>query len=140
MGTLLSRYSGDLQRERGMTESDAAAEALRQMKVVLPEGFDSDKMILRSACVDSNVVGWVWASLPGAPGRPEMAWLHNIEVDPDYRSNGYGRAILLAIEEELSQLRVTRLGLNVFGQNKRAIRLYESLGYRVMSQQMAKRI
>jgi ribosomal protein S18 acetylase RimI-like enzyme len=35
---------------------------------------------------------------------------------------------------------VHRVGLNVFGTNQTAIRLYESLGYEVLSQQMAKRL
>jgi ribosomal protein S18 acetylase RimI-like enzyme len=137
---LRRRYAGNLQHERGMSQADAEVEALRQMTVILPRGFDSDLTILRSAQVGNNTVGWVWVSLPGAPGRPEMAWVHNIDVDPDYQSKGYGKAMLLAVEEELRQMSVTRLGLNVFGHNERAIRLYESLGFEVMAQQMAKEI
>jgi len=43
-----------------------------------------------------------------------------------------------AAEEELVHRGVTKLGLNVFGGNTTAIRLYESLGYEVISQQMSK--
>jgi ribosomal protein S18 acetylase RimI-like enzyme len=137
---LRRRYAEDLQRERGMSCSDAESEALRQMDLVLPRGLDSEKTILRSAQIDGETVGWVWVTLPGAAGRPEMAWLHNIDVDPAQQSKGYGRAIIQAVERELQRQGVTRFGLNVFGGNARAIHLYESLGFRIMAQQMAKNI
>lgn len=135
---LRRRYAGNLQRERGMSPADAEAEALRQMELVLPRGLDSEQAILRSGQVGGVTVGWVWAMLPGAPGRPEMAWLHNIDVDPEHQSQGHGRAMILALEDELRRQGVTRFGLNVFGGNTRAIELYESLGFTVMSQQMSK--
>lgn len=135
---LRDRYAGNLQREKGMAAADAEAEARRQMAVVLPQGLDSDLAILRSAEVDGVQVGWLWAMLAGAPTRPEMAWLHNIDVDPEHQGRGHGRAMILALEAELRRHGATRLGLNVFGGNTRAIALYESLGFTVMAQQMAK--
>ncbi|GIF99406.1 GNAT family N-acetyltransferase [Catellatospora citrea] len=135
---LRRRYAANLQQQRGMSGADAEAEAVRQMELVLPGGRDTAWAILRSAQVDGETVGWVWATLPGAPGRPEMAWLHNIDVDPEHQSRGHGRAMILAVEEELRRLGVTRFGLNVFGGNTRAIALYESLGFTVMAQQMSK--
>ncbi|MEU7826681.1 GNAT family N-acetyltransferase [Catellatospora sp. NPDC049133] len=135
---LRRRYAGNLEREKGLAPADAEAEARRQMEVVLPRGLDSDLSVLRSAQVDGVQVGWLWAMLPGAPTRPEMAWLHNIDVDPEHQGRGHGRAMILALEAELRDLGVSRLGLNVFGGNKRAIALYESLGFTVMAQQMAK--
>ncbi|WP_155368391.1 GNAT family N-acetyltransferase [Catellatospora vulcania] len=136
--SLRARYAGNLQRQRGMGAAEAEAEAEQQMALVLPQGLDSELALLRSAQVDGETIGWVWAMLPGAPGRPEMAWLHNIDVDPEHQSRGFGRAVMLAVEDELRRHGVTRFGLNVFGGNTRAIALYESLGFTVMSQQMAK--
>ncbi|GAA2365670.1 hypothetical protein Cme02nite_31160 [Catellatospora methionotrophica] len=137
---LRRRYATNLRQQRGMSGADAEAEALRQMAEVLPQGLDTAWAILRSAQVDGVTVGWVWATLPGAPGRPEMAWLHNVEVDPEHQSRGHGRAMVLAVEDELRRQGATRFGLNVFGGNTRAIALYESLGFTVMAQQMAKPI
>lgn len=135
---LRRRYAANLQQQRGMSGADAEAEARHQMELVLPDGLDTEWAILRSAQVDGETVGWVWATLPGSPGRPEMAWLHNIDVDPEHQSRGHGRAMILALEEELRRLGAARFGLNVFGGNTRAIALYESLGFTVMAQQMSK--
>jgi ribosomal protein S18 acetylase RimI-like enzyme len=78
------------------------------------------------------------AALPGAPGRPNSAWVFDIEIDEAYRGKGYGRGLMEAAERELIGRGVTRLALNVFGYNTPAVKLYESLGFTVMSQQMAK--
>jgi ribosomal protein S18 acetylase RimI-like enzyme len=137
---LRERYANNLQTRRGMTVEAAQAEAVSQMQTVLPEGTRTDKAILRTAEVDGVPVGWVWVMLPGAVGHPEMAWLHNIDVDAEHQGKGYGRAVMRAVEAELEQLGVERLGLNVFGHNTRAIRLYESLGFEVMTQQMSKSV
>ena len=45
---------------------------------------------------------------------------------------------MLAAERELAARGWHELGLNVFGYNTAAIRLYESLGYEVAAQQMTK--
>lgn len=135
---LRRRYADNLCARRGIPRADADAEAVRQMREVLPHGLDTEKAILRTARSGGTDIGWVWVTLPGAAGRPEMAWVHNIDVDPEHQGKGYGRAIMLAVEAELASRGVDRLGLNVFGHNTRAIRLYESLGFQVMAQQMAK--
>jgi len=61
-----------------------------------------------------------------------------VEVSAGHRGKGYGRAIMLAAEDELRQRGAERLGLNVFGTNRTAIALCDSLGFAVTSQQMSK--
>jgi len=70
----------------------------------------------------------------------DAAWVYNVEVDATERGKGYGRAILLAAEEELVRRGVTRLALNVFADNTVALRLYEDLGFRTTAQQMIKQL
>ena len=96
------------------------------------------------ARVDDVEVGWIWVTLPEAAGSTDAgsrrAWIHNIEVHPAHRGRGYARRMIQLIEAELAQIGVPELGLNVFGTNTVAIGLYESLGFEVTAQQMAKRI
>jgi ribosomal protein S18 acetylase RimI-like enzyme len=47
---------------------------------------------------------------------------------------------MLAGENECRHRGYARLDLNVFGTNRTAINLYESLGYTISSQQMSKRL
>jgi ribosomal protein S18 acetylase RimI-like enzyme len=108
------------------------------MAELLPHGAATDGMLLYIAEADGAAVGWIWISLPTAPERPDTAWIYNVEIDAQHRGKGYGRAVMRAAEEELARLGVPRLGLNVFGFNTVARRLYESLGFQVTSQQMTK--
>lgn len=135
---LRESYAESLRTARAIPLDAARVEAARQMALVLPLGLGSPKMLLRTATVDGTDVGWLWVGLPGAPGSPGMAWIHHIGVDPAQRGKGYGRAIITLLESELADRGVARLGLNVFGDNAVARRLYESLGFRVTAQQMAK--
>jgi RimJ/RimL family protein N-acetyltransferase len=51
--------------------------------------------------------------------------------DPEYRGKGYGsEALQLAMNYAFNELNLYRLGLDVIGDNKRAIRAYEKLGFK----------
>ena len=121
-------------------EADAAAEIRRQREQYLPDGVATEHMLLFVGEVDGEPIGWIWLALPGVANHPDTAWVYNVEVDVAHRGHGYGRGLMLAAERELVARGVDRLGLNVFGANRTAIRLYEQLGYQVLAQQMAKKL
>lgn len=134
---LAAEYADDLVRSQGFEPERGRGDAERQIQAILPDGVDTAGMVLRSGYDGDHLVGWIWIALP-SPERPTMAWIYNLWVVGDRRGRGYGREIMRAAERELAALGVTRVGLNVFGHNPVAIRLYETLGYRTTTQQMAK--
>jgi ribosomal protein S18 acetylase RimI-like enzyme len=69
-----------------------------------------------------------------------VPFIFNIEVDAEQRGHGYGRAIMLAGEDECRRLGFDRLDLNVFSDNETAVNLYNSLGYVTVAQQMRKQL
>jgi ribosomal protein S18 acetylase RimI-like enzyme len=91
---------------------EAAAFAERQILVLLPSGLDT-------------------------PQHSE-AYVFDVEILPEARGRGLGRATMLAAEEAARDQRADVVRLNVFGHNVPAIRLYESLGYSAASISMAK--
>jgi ribosomal protein S18 acetylase RimI-like enzyme len=115
---------------------DAERLAREEIEGLVPEGLATPGQLLFTAVDGGTAVGILWLALP-AQGRPQ-AWIYDIEVDEVHRGRGYGRAIMLAAERELAARGMHELGLNVFGYNTAAIRLYESLGYEVTAQQMSK--
>ncbi|GAA3457213.1 GNAT family N-acetyltransferase [Dactylosporangium matsuzakiense] len=121
-------------RDRPETVRSNVAALFRQL---LPDGVATPGHLLFSGVDDGGaVVGWIWLALPGAK-RPQ-AWVYEVQVDPPFRRRGFGRALVLAAEEELRSRGVSELGLNVFGHNVGARSLYESLGFSVKSITMAK--
>lgn len=132
----VEHYAGSVAKT-GVPFATALAQAAAEIRVLLPDGLETADVLLRTARDGDDVVGWLWIALPGG-NRPTMAWIHNIAVLPEHRGKGYGRAMMLAAEAEVVARGVRRLGLNVFAANTTAVGLYESLGYAVTSQQMAK--
>jgi ribosomal protein S18 acetylase RimI-like enzyme len=135
---LIEGYADDIARAGRVPAESAREEAERQTTSLLPEGVDTRDALVLMAEDDGRPVGWIWLGLPGGTNGRDSAWVYNVEVDEGERGRGYGRAMMLAAEGELTRRGVSRLGLNVFADNAVARRLYESLGYQVTSQQMAK--
>jgi ribosomal protein S18 acetylase RimI-like enzyme len=106
---------------------------------LLPAGLDTPHMLLFTARDDADeAVGVLWLSLVHPRGAPDTAFIYDIEVRPERRGQGYGRALLAAAEDEVRRRGLGALTLNVFGDNATAISLYASSGYRVTTQQMRK--
>lgn len=124
----------------GALPPEAAQEQARQGRAhFLPQGLATEGHHLLVAEAAGQVVGAAWVGLhEPRTGSTETAWLYDLRVVPAQRRAGYATAILGAVEEIARQAGAVRLGLNVFGTNLAAIALYESQGYVVTTQQMAK--
>lgn len=60
-----------------------------------------------------------------------MVFVYDIHIAPEHRGHGYGRELMQLAHEWAKGNRYTSISLHVFGGNKAAIGLYESLEYRV---------
>jgi ribosomal protein S18 acetylase RimI-like enzyme len=121
----------------GVPAEQARAEGERDFAELLPDGLRTPGHWIRVGEVDGVPVGRLWVGLRDDPG-PRLAWVYDVEVDEPYQGRGHGRALMLAAEDLAREVGAERLGLNVFGGNARARRLYESLGYSTTALQMAK--
>ena len=73
---------------------------------------------------DRTVVGFVWAALEHeATG---VAWLNSIEVLPEHRGRGYGRALPPVVERELQSRGIDELELSVLESNEFGRQLLET--------------
>jgi len=111
--------------------------AMNMFDQLLPEGLATEgHLVLSAEDADGTVIGSVWVALH----RPDTsgAWVYDIFVEPQHRGKGVGRALLTAAENDVLQRGVDSIGLNVFGGNDIARRLYESAGYETTTMQMRK--
>ena len=132
-------FAEDLANATGQPLRDTSARARQQFAEWLPAGVATENTWLMTI-VDATgaEVGALW--LGPHPQRAEVAFGYDIEINPEHRGRGLGRAAMLAAEQLARQAGFTELALNVFGFNDPARRLYDSLGYRVVSTQMTKRL
>jgi ribosomal protein S18 acetylase RimI-like enzyme len=138
IGTAFAGFLADRVATGQTRPEDVPAEIQRQRAQHLPDGLETEGMLLLMGEVDGERIGWIWLALPGSPQHPDTAWVYSLVVDEAHRGRGYGKGLMLAAERELLDRGVRTLGLNVFGTNRIAIGLYERLGYEVISQQMTK--
>lgn len=136
----LARAYADEQVAAGNWQpGDALRLATEGNAALLPHGLGTPGMLLLTGILDDGrPVGHLWIGLSHPRGVPGCAFVYDIEVAPEHQGAGYGRALLTAGEAVARAHGAEALELNVFGGNARAIALYSSSGYRVVSQQMRK--
>lgn len=127
--------------EAGEYVPDGAEDrALKEIDALLPDGVGTQGMFILVAEAGGDIAGRVWVALRHPASPPDTAWIYAIDVLPEHRGKGYSRALLAAAEQETARHGVPFLGLNVFGANETARRLYESAGYEIKSLQMRKEL
>ena len=57
-----------------------------------------------------------------------------------FRGNGFGKAAIVALEQELPKIGVTQIKLRVAFDNPRALGLYEKLGFMVTGHNLSKNL
>ena len=136
---LVPGYAAEHVRAGDWTADEAEALAAGQVNDLLPEGPDSPGMLLLVVSTSGGEpVGMVWVALDQP--RPGEAWIYDIEVNPEHQGKGYGGALLHAAEQQAAQHGSKAIGLNVFGTNTIARRLYDSSGYQITSMNMRKEL
>ena len=82
-------------------------------------------------------IGYVWvAAMPS--GAAKVAFVVQLNIRPEWRRQGHGRAALNFVEQRARHLGLAGMTLQVFAHNPGAQALYESAGYKVSSVNMIK--
>jgi ribosomal protein S18 acetylase RimI-like enzyme len=118
----------------GRTREQAQANVDEVTEKSFPGGEPAPGNEVYDVLDDDEPVGILWI----AEQSPGNWWIYDIEMRESHRGKGYGRATMLLAEDRVRELGGTTLGLNVFGTNTTARRLYESLGFEPTSIQMRK--
>lgn len=133
----LAEYAVEVAEARGIPVADARRIADESHAKYLPEGRSTAGVhIVIGEDAAGARVGILWVG-PN-PNGVGPAWVYDIEVAEGRRGEGWGRALMLEAERLAREDGHAEIGLNVFGSNAVARRLYESLGYQTSSIQMRK--
>ena len=126
----------------GDCEPEKALElAQKDYRELLPQGLQSPNQFLFSGVDDSSgtgkPVGMIWFGVKEKPDR-KAAFIYDFRIDAEHQRRGYGEEVLLRCEELAKDMGISRISLNVFGFNVGARKLYEKVGYRIVSIAMTK--
>lgn len=123
----LSRYAQELLLA-GETEvpEHAMAEAQGALNEVLAEGLATPhNYIMAAETGDGRTVGELWCDTTA----PETVFLNDFYVYSQYRKQGWGTAMLRAVEELAESQRFARILTHVYHQNSTALKMFEKRGY-----------
>jgi ribosomal protein S18 acetylase RimI-like enzyme len=128
-------------------EAEAFERPLEEMVISARKAFDSllpsrgpagPGQYLYSLWAEGQSLGYAWMNLRG--DQNQTAYILDFYLHPEMRGKGYGTKAFAAIENRARQLGAESITLNVFRHNAIALRLYEKLGFRIVSYLMAKKL
>jgi GNAT superfamily N-acetyltransferase len=132
----VAEYAQDHVQAGDWSAHDAERLADEQTAALLPQGRDTPGMLFLVPEDELGLVGTAWVAVDRSGRRG--AWIYTLEVAPERRGTGRGRALLESVESAARDAGATTIGLNVFGDNARAHGLYETSGYAATSLQLRK--
>ena len=136
----VSDYADDMMRNEMITREKAMVQAAEETDALLTEGLDTPghRLFVGEETGSGRRVGHLWYGPRSRNPDATVAWLYDIYVEDSSRGQGVGRSLMHLLEVEVRVAGLRRIELNVFGDNERAKRLYESLEYVEMARQLGK--
>jgi GNAT superfamily N-acetyltransferase len=124
---------------KGISSEEARKRADRQMKQILPNGFNTDNHHFYSVAHDDVFAGFAWINVKEEFGI-KVAWGYNIFIEESLRRKGLASFIFSELESEVKKLKVDRVRFQVYGENSGAIELYKKQGFKTTNIVMSKEI
>ncbi len=125
----IAEHAAELADSGSVSAADAHDRAVASIDELLPGGRPTDGDSFRCVVHGGQVVGTIWLRHGFLPG---VGFVFGVDVTPAHRGRGFGRAAMLVGEQVAAAAGEAQLGLNVYGHNTVARRLYDSLGYQVV--------
>jgi ribosomal protein S18 acetylase RimI-like enzyme len=130
-------YALEIAANFGHTPQKSLAIAQQEFLADLPQNVSTPNHVLLCLETSDDLVGYLWyRCLPDG----ESVFILDFVVFEKFRGRGYGTAAVTALEEHLSQVGIKNIKLRVAYENKRALALYEKLGFAITGYTIAKQL
>jgi ribosomal protein S18 acetylase RimI-like enzyme len=129
-------YAAEIAANYGYSPEKSRAIAIAELLDDLPQTVATPGHVL--LCIeagDTGTIGYLWYKLLD---NGETVFILDFVLFESYRGLGYGKAALIALEEQLAESGVEQIKLRVAFDNQRAKGLYEALGFSVTGYNMIK--
>ncbi len=122
-------------------ETDAILRSRMAHEELLPRGvITPGNHLFEIRDINEDItVGHAWVSIDDTENI-KTAFIYDIEIEEKYRRKGYATSALSNIEDFVSTMGVSSLGLHVFHFNEAAKSLYARYGFNIVSQNMQKQL
>lgn len=131
------RYAETLASHTYEITESADIRAKKLIQQYLPNDFYTKQHEFYKIVYNNEDSGYVWIKIDE---EKKSAFLYEIFIFDQFRSNGIGTMVMNEIQKYLSCKEIQYFKLHVFGTNVKAIKLYETLGFEVAGINMYKKI
>ncbi len=127
-------WAADLANVEDLDDAQALDDAGTRTDADLPRGVDTPGHHLFTIMAGDRPVGSLWYARDAGGG----AFLDEVHIVASERGQGHGRRAIELAEADARARGATRMTLNVYQHNPRAIALYETLGYLTTKRTMSR--
>lgn len=131
-------YAEEIAANFGYTREKSQAIAIQELADDLPQTVNTPDHVL--LCIERNAqetIGYLWYKLLD---QETSVFILDFVIFAPHRGQGYGQASLLVLQEHLAKLGIKQIKLRVAFANKRALDLYEKIGFRITGYNMVKEL
>ena len=132
----IPEYASDHVRTGHWTEAESLEKSRKEFEEVLPQGLNTENNFLYTLVDDNEAVGLIWLNVKTHPSK--SGFIYDVFVEERFRGKGYGKRLMLLLEEKAREMELKSLSLHVFGSNHVARKLYETIGYETTNVMMSK--
>ncbi|MEZ8267666.1 GNAT family N-acetyltransferase [Vibrio cyclitrophicus] len=130
-------YSREIVENYGHSLDRAIELANQDLLRSFPNGLETNDHTLLCVESGSELVGYLWHSINAAD---KSTFIYDFFIFPNFRNNGYGKLAISVFESQLKSVGIEQIKLRVAYQNKRALKLYQEIGFAISGYNMSKKI
>ncbi|MEZ8339282.1 GNAT family N-acetyltransferase [Vibrio cyclitrophicus] len=130
-------YSREIVENYGHSLDRAIELANQDLLRSFPNGLETNDHALLCVESGSELVGYLWHSINAAD---KSTFIYDFFIFPNFRNNGYGKLAISVLESQLKSVGIEQIKLRVAYQNKRALKLYQEIGFAISGYNMSKKI
>lgn len=134
-------YADDKVQAGTWAEEDALTLSKQAFNKYLPKGVESENEYLMSIVSgeEETKIGFFWFHHDKEEVN-KTAFIYDFIILEPFQGKGYGTQTMLSFEALAKEMGIKKIGLHVFAHNKRALHLYEKVGFHATDITMAKYI
>ncbi|MFB4159130.1 GNAT family N-acetyltransferase [Geomicrobium sp. JSM 1781026] len=123
--TAIRKYARENVKSGTWKEEGAEERARATYERLLPHLDKTTGHFLYDVYDEQTPLGLVWF----AKVSDDEGFIYDISLSPEHQGKGWGKQTMQEVERLATKMGISRLGLQVFGHNDVARRLYEKLDY-----------
>lgn len=134
-------YAEEIRQNYGHSREHSLELAEKSLKQSFPNGLDKENSDLFSIDLNSNgqreLIGYLWHSINTTDST---SFIYDFYIFPNFRSKGFGKKVIEELEKTLLSSGINQIKLRVAFNNKKALSLYEEIGFNITGFNMSKNL